>query len=279
MIPLVVCADDYGLAPGVGTAIRALIEAGRLSATSCMTGTEAWPSEAPLLKPLLDRADVGLHFTLTDHEPLGPMPVLAPEGRFPSLGTLVKMGLLGRLDGAEIAAELDRQLDAFEAALGRPPAHVDGHHHVHGLPGVGNAVLAVFRRRLKGTGAYLRLSHEPPLSVLARGAAWRRAMAISLFSAPFARRVRAEGLPANRRFVGVRDFTPAEDYGALVAAFLKDLKPGTLMMCHPGLVDESLKGLDSVTDLREREYRFLAGDGFAAVLERAGARVARFDGN
>lgn len=276
MIPLVVCADDYGLAPGVGVAIRALIEAGRLSATSCMTGMAAWPSEAPLLKPLMDRADVGLHFTLTDHRPLGPMPVLAPEGRFPPLGTLVKMGLLGRLDGAEIAAELDRQLDAFEAVLDRPPAYVDGHHHVHGLPGVGGPVLEVFRRRLKGTGAYLRLSHEPLGAILARGSAWNRAALISLLGAPFARRVRAEGLPANRRFVGVRDFTADEDYAVLVAAFLKDLRPGTLMMCHPGLVDDSLKGLDSVTDLREQEYRFLAGDGFAAALERAGARVARF---
>ncbi|HSV29265.1 MAG TPA: ChbG/HpnK family deacetylase, partial [Candidatus Omnitrophota bacterium] len=39
------CADDYGLAPGIGRAIRDLIAAGRLQATGCMTGSPHWPAE------------------------------------------------------------------------------------------------------------------------------------------------------------------------------------------------------------------------------------------
>ena len=50
--PFILCADDYGLAPGVGRAIRNLIERGRLSATSCMTAGRFWPEEARLLQPL-----------------------------------------------------------------------------------------------------------------------------------------------------------------------------------------------------------------------------------
>ncbi|MBF0335117.1 MAG: ChbG/HpnK family deacetylase, partial [Alphaproteobacteria bacterium] len=34
--PFVLCADDYGLSPGVSRGILALIEMGRVSATGCM---------------------------------------------------------------------------------------------------------------------------------------------------------------------------------------------------------------------------------------------------
>ena len=69
--PVVLCADDYGIAPGVGRGIRALAAAGRLSATSCMTVFAEWCDEASRLADATDRIDVGLHLTLTDHAPLG----------------------------------------------------------------------------------------------------------------------------------------------------------------------------------------------------------------
>jgi hypothetical protein len=37
-------------------------------------------------------------------------------------------------------------------------------------------------------------------------------------------------------------------------------------MCHPGFVDELLVSLDPLTDQRQREYEFLAGDGFPRLL-------------
>jgi predicted glycoside hydrolase/deacetylase ChbG (UPF0249 family) len=37
-------------------------------------------------------------------------------------------------------------------------------------------------------------------------------------------------------------------------------------MCHPGFVDEILLALDPLTDQREREYEFLAGDSFRDML-------------
>ncbi len=41
-------------------------------------------------------------------------------------------------------------------------------------------------------------------------------------------------------------------------------------MCHPGKVDDELRRLDPVTDQREREYAYLAGDEFAALLRAQG---------
>ncbi len=37
-------------------------------------------------------------------------------------------------------------------------------------------------------------------------------------------------------------------------------------MCHPGFVDETLVSLDPLTEQREREYAFLAGEHFPPLL-------------
>ena len=39
-------------------------------------------------------------------------------------------------------------------------------------------------------------------------------------------------------------------------------------MCHPGFVDAALKGLDSLTDLREREFAYFDSDAFPRDLAR-----------
>jgi len=45
-------------------------------------------------------------------------------------------------------------------------------------------------------------------------------------------------------------------------------------MCHPGFVDAELQRLDPLTELREKEYVFFAGDEFPAVLARHGVALA-----
>ena len=58
-------------------------------------------------------------------------------------------------------------------------------------------------------------------------------------------------------------------------SFLDDLPDGGLVMCHPGHVDDELIRLDPLTDLREREYAYLAGEAFPAVLAAGGFALAR----
>ena len=54
--PVILCADDFGLAPGVSDAICGLIAAGRLSATSCMTTLPGWRAHASDLQSVVARA-------------------------------------------------------------------------------------------------------------------------------------------------------------------------------------------------------------------------------
>lgn len=268
------CADDYGLAPGVGAAIRDLIARGRLQATGCMTGSPHWPAEAGLLKPLADRADIGLHVTLTDQRPLGPMPGLAPEGRLPPLGRLLKLALARRLDRAEIACEVDRQFDAFVAALGRAPDFIDGHHHVHQLPIVREVVLDLWRRRMGGRG-WVRSCFEPHRDILRRGVSPLRAHVISELGRSFRRRLERARVPHNTSFRGVYDFSGRVPFDRLFATFTAHPRGRTLVMVHPGLVDDALREADSLTGQREVEYRFLASDDCDQVLTAGGITLAR----
>jgi predicted glycoside hydrolase/deacetylase ChbG (UPF0249 family) len=263
------CADDYGLAPGVGEAIRDLIAAGRLQATGCMCASPYWPAEAVLLKPLDGRADIGVHLTLTDHVPLAPMPSLAPAGRLPGIGQLLKRTMLRRVDPAEIAAELERQVDAFEARFGRAPDFLDGHHHVHQLPGVREAVIDLWRRRLPQ--GWVRSCWESPAAIAARGVDPVRTAVIAIIAWRFRRMLDAAGVPHNRSFRGVYDLTDRVPYPDLFRRFTDRPGPATLVMCHPGLVDDALRACEHVTTQREVEYRFLASD--QPVLELAARGV------
>lgn len=271
---ITLCADDYGLAPGLGVAIRSLIGQGRLQATGCMTGSAYWPGEAVLLKPLEGRAQFGVHLTLTDHRPLEPMPSLAPEGRLPSIGAMVKRAVTHRLDRAEIAAELERQVDSFEAHMGRPPDFLDGHHHVHQLPIIRDVVVDIWRRRLKPRGGWVRSCWENPLAIARRGIDPVRATIIALLGIGLRLRLRAEGIPHNHSFRGVYDFSGKVDYAELFRIFTDAPGPGTLVMCHPGQVDDALRACEWLTDQREAEWRFLESDACALSLADRGITLA-----
>ena len=62
---------------------------------------------------------------------------------------------------AEIRAEIERQLDTFEKHLGFPPDHIDGHEHVHVLPGIRQSLFEVVSRRYPGAEAAAARSRGP----------------------------------------------------------------------------------------------------------------------
>ena len=94
------CADDYGIAPGVNAAIRDLIMRGRLNATSVMVVaprcTRAEVRSLAILNSGAPRAAIGLHLTFT--APFRPLtPGFRPLGEdgFPLLRDLFKAGGVG----------------------------------------------------------------------------------------------------------------------------------------------------------------------------------------
>lgn len=270
------CADDYGLAPGVSAAIRDLIARDRLNATSVITVAPSFgPTEAAaLLEAAEGRAAIGLHVTLT--APFAPAaPGFAPtsEGRFLTVGGTLVAALLRRFDAAALRAEVARQFDAFEDAFGAPPAFVDGHQHVQLFPQISGAVLDTTRAR--APDAWVRQGGGPGRRRLQTPKRTPKAMLLGALSGSFRRQAKARGLRVNPAFAGAYAFRPEADFAQLFPAFLRDLPDGSAVMCHPGMVDAELARLDPLTRLREAEYAFLAGEAFPHVLATAGVALLR----
>ena len=205
---LILCADDYALTEGVSRAIGELAAARRLSATSVMVTTPHWPATAPRLRVHRGHLAIGLHLNLTLGEPLGAMPRLAPDGRLPGTQRADRPGAARhRRLADEIAAEIERQLDAFEKGLGFPPDHIDGHEHVHVLPGIRQPLLEVVSRRYAGAKPLIRdPSDRWQRHRRARGSPRAKAALSRALALGFAAADAAAGLPTNDGFSGFSRF-------------------------------------------------------------------------
>ena len=267
---IVVCADDYALAPGVSRAIRELAAKGRLNAVSVMTVIPGFEQECAALASTSSPVPlaIGLHATLSGpFKPLAALPISTRDGNFPPISRyLPPLGFL-RIDRKAVKVEIAAQIAVFQKAFGRAPDFVDGHQHVQLMPGVRAPFMAAVAER--APKAWVRQCGA------ARGAARRgKARLLQLLSRGFRKEARRRGLACNPAFSGAYNFSSAEDFGALFARFLDGLPDGGLVMCHPGFVDAELVARDPLTITREAEYAFLASDDYPALLARAGASLA-----
>jgi predicted glycoside hydrolase/deacetylase ChbG (UPF0249 family) len=261
------CADDYGLSPGVNRAIRDLIERGRLNATSVMmVGPAIGRDEVSALQASAagsPRCAIGLHATLT--APFRPLTMhFQPldDGMFFSFPKLLRAGLLRRLDPEIIHAELMVQLDAFGEMFGRAPDFVDGHQHAQLFPVVRDAFLTAVKEA--APNAWIRQGgRQQPL---AQRLGAPKALFLDVLSAQFRRRASRAGIAFNPAFAGAYDFSRQPDFAVLMRRFLDGLPEHGLIMCHPGFVDETLVSLDPLTTQREQEHAFLASELFPELL-------------
>ena len=261
------CADDYGLSPGVNRAIRGLIERGRLNATSAMVVAPAIGrdevnalNEAAAKSP---RCAIGLHATLT--APFHPLTMHFKPldgGLFLPFPKLLRASLLRRLDPEIIRAELGAQLTAFKERFGRTPDFVDGHQHVQLFPQIRDAFLAAVKEAAPKAWVRQGGRHQP----LAQRLGSPKALLLDILSARFRRGAARAKVAFNPAFAGAYDFSKTPDFAELMRQFIEGLPEGGLIMCHPGFVDDILVSLDPLTDQREREYEYLSGDGFPRLL-------------
>lgn len=257
---IILCADDYGMTEGVSRAIGELAAARRLSATSVLVTSAHWPASAPRLLAHRGRMSIGLHLDLTMGPPLGSIRRLTANGRFVGLNGLMVLACLRLLDPKEIADEVSRQLDAFEARLGYPPDHVDGHQHVHALPQVRDALINVLARRYPTLPPLVRDPGDSYERIKARREPMAKALIVHGLSRGFGEAARERGLPVNRGFSGFSRFDLNAPYGEeLRRAFSVTASPH-IVMCHPGHVDSDLRGRDPVVERRKMEYEVLLRD-------------------
>jgi len=144
-IRLVVNADDLGLHPSIDAGIlRAHREGIVTSATVLVTGRSAAKAIADAME---QRLPLGVHLCLTTNLPPAADPSqvasLAPHGRFrPRWPQVLAAWSLGRIRLHEVEVEFRAQI-ALARKLGAKPDHLDGHQHLHVLPGIVGAVRSV----------------------------------------------------------------------------------------------------------------------------------------
>jgi predicted glycoside hydrolase/deacetylase ChbG (UPF0249 family) len=128
---LIVNADDFGRSPGVNQGVMRAHEEGIVTSATLMV---RWPAAAEAAAYARQRSlGVGLHLDLGEWERRG--------GRWQAVYEVLD-------DSAEetVAEELGRQLDRFEALMGRAPTHFDSHQHVHNEDPVRTAVQRAAQR-------------------------------------------------------------------------------------------------------------------------------------
>ena len=261
------CADDYGISPGVNRAIRELIGKGRLNATSVMVvapaigreevaGLQAAATESP-------RCAIGLHVTLT--APFRPLTMhFRPlDGdMFLPFRKLLRAGFSRRLDPEIVHAEVAMQIVTFHEMFGAWPDFVDGHQHAQLYPIVRDGFLAAVKEKAPHAWVRQARRNQP----LVRRLASPKALFLDVLSTQFTQLAARAGLATNPAFSGAYDYSRKPDYGALMQGFLDGLPERGVVMCHPGFVDEVLVSLDRLTTARETEQAYLASDAFPRLL-------------
>jgi predicted glycoside hydrolase/deacetylase ChbG (UPF0249 family) len=244
---LIVNADDFGLTRGVSRGILRAHREGVVTSTTVLASLPPEPeldAEAAACPGL----GLGLHLNLTWGAPVSPpgtVPSLVDaEGRFGR--DLAALQARARPD--DVRRESEAQIEAFARRFGRPPTHLDSHHHAHRLPGVMDAVVDVV------LAARLPLRSQDP---------------------GFRDGLRRHGIATTDHFVGDAQAEPYWTAARLLDQ-LATLSPGvTELMCHPGRFDDDL-AYSRYGRQREVELAALCDPEARATVDRLGVRLCHF---
>lgn len=284
---MIICADDYGLSPAVSAGICELIEAGRISAVSCMMTGQDLEASMTQLQSLGKKVETGLHLVLTNDRPLtsiGPETGLVnPHGNFLSFGKLVRNSYKKAIDGTALSEEIAAQVGRFRMLMGRPPEFIDGHQHVQQLPGIRTALAGVLQKLLEDNpNTYVRVARLPQMRFMTKGAFCLRKFVagnclIALPGIPTVRLMDRKRIPHNRFLFGYYDYQTAHPFADIFRSYLKlEPRETDIFFCHPGYIDEELRRRDSVVDSRIDVLKFLQSSECKDQLEQAGVGINTF---
>ena len=280
MIPggarILLTADDFGLDDCVSAGIAELAANGRLSAASALVNMPGWPRTLRQIPDLRRRVALGLHLNLTTGNPLGQLAAHTQGAALPPVDYWIRQALSGAIDEFAIGAEFEQQIDRFEAIVGAPPDFIDGHHHVHVLPGIRRALARIIRHRFPSAGILVRDPSDRVLRIAARGASVRKALFVTWLARGFARLMSAAGAITNRGFSGFSNFDRKTPYITELHRSL--VTPGDfhILMCHPGLTGASGCTLQHDDERREEEFRAISQSAglLKQLLQPASSRSA-----
>ena len=248
---LIVNADDLGWTDGVNRGILEAHRNGIVTSTSLLANGAAFTGGVEVAKNT-PGLGVGVHLNLSDGDPVVPRELvtslLNDDGVFNGGPENLLLRIArGALDTNEVEQEWEAQIEKVRET-GIQPTHLDGHKHVHMLPGLFEIALRLAKRNNIGA---IRVAHEASslraalsaddeqntATVLKQGV---QARGLKLLARDAREQARNAGISTSDYFCGIAQTGEMTKDG--VTQLLRCLPEGTTeLMCHPGYVDEALQ--------------------------------------
>ncbi len=284
---LIVIADDLGWTEGVNRGIVEAHRHGLVTSTTLLAngGAYGFAVEAARENPQLG---IGVHLNLGDGRPVAPadeVPGLLNGAGELDCGT---EGLLLRIASRRLRIEeVEREWDAQIRKIresGITPTHLDGHKHVHMLPGLFELGLQLAKKH--GIRAIRVANEESSLrSALSAGAANKagvvlkqgvRARGLKLLARDAREMAEREGIATSDYFCGITQTGELTREG--LEEFLEKLPDGTTeLMCHPGYADEELRRTATrLQESRKAELDMLTDAKIRKLVASRGIRLINY---
>lgn len=281
---MIISADDYGISPAVSDAIRRLIRAGRISSVSCIVTDASAMRDLRELKAMKPQIDVGVHLLMT-------RPGMTRGSSTMSFWRFYLKCHFGRSAVSELRTEIRRQLLVFHSQFGRWPEFIDGHQHVHQLPGVREALVHVYLEL--GLKSYIRVCRFPvrgaalakgflqSLGEMSRGKRFKLVVENEVLSFQ-GRKLRhlllAKHIPTNDSLLGHYRYRDVGSFRAIFAFYLNLASSfrREVFLCHPGFIDQELKQRDNVLESRVECYDFLMSRECREMMRERDITLERF---
>lgn len=263
---LIVNADDFGLTPAVSEGILKAHRDGILTSTTFMVNWP-WSRDCAALLPGAPDLGVGLHLNLTAGTPISP-PAAVPslvgrDGRF--VKNLWR--LIYRVSPREVRREWEAQIRRFVEYVGRPPTHLDSHHHVHSLPHLAPVALQLAQEYGIQRIRVVRPADLPP----ARPRDWPSHWIFRRILARSAHLLAQSGLKGPDRLY-LADFNRER-----LLNWIRETPPGvTELVCHPGYIDATLRRVSGRLAPRQQELDDLTAPEVRAAVQEAGVQLCHY---
>lgn len=278
---LIITADDYGMSSSVNEAIEACLTAGAMRATCVMMNMPAY-APAATLRERFPQASVGIHWTLTQGQPVLPasqVPSLVDtDGQFHPFAQLRRKWLTKQIKRTEIEAELRAQYARFREVVG-PPDFWNTHENAHVCPGLFETCVAIgLELEIPTMRSHCRIVTSYDNSSagynLRHPLFWLKGQVIAHWSD----RAMAHGMrmPDGRLYAPNCQITQDTIEHIVKCLPWKSVKQAVELVIHPAIViEEELFG--SLTETRIREYRMFSDPTLITRLQQHGVHPVGFE--
>ncbi|MDD4013382.1 MAG: ChbG/HpnK family deacetylase [Candidatus Omnitrophica bacterium] len=272
MKKLIINADDLGVSDAVNEAAESCLKSAVITGVSVMPCGRRFREAAAMLRNM-GFVEAGIHLTLTGGlKPIsgGADSLRSSDGHFPAnYMHLARLSLTGRVKVRHVRDEFTAQIEALRNE-GLKITHIDGHEHVHMLPGILRCVIDLAKEHgIK----YIRIPLERS-SYLLEGAyavdIFRHAV-LKPLAATALKEVKKAGLFSNSHFLGhIHSGRINEN---VLALMLGRMEEGVNEIAfHPAVFTKGLLGCTPRQADSARELKTLLESGWRKRAEELGIR-------